>query len=370
MLAPVWLVALLGAALAADEASLTPRTPPAPAVVAGRTELPASPRWIVHVVTPRERLTQLAVRYGVTTAQILEWNEGRAERRAGEFPKGTRLRIHARRIPPPRERVEVEVAPGDTFSRIATRYRVEYRDLRAYNWPMDDEDVQPGRKVVVWVDPEFPPRTVNVRPGSPPPASALSVPQGARSVGRPQKGRLENGVQLPPSPLYTVREPAIAWASSHTIAVLQRGIADFRTRTGFAGEVQIASMSRARGGRFRPHVSHQSGRDVDIRLPQLPGARMGSEPNPDEIDWSASWELIRSLAALPEVQVIFLEIGLQRRVYQAALWEGATEAEIAPILQWPTTKGDGAIVRHSEGHDGHIHLRVRCGPDEPKCRGR
>ncbi len=26
------------------------------------------------------------------------------------------------------------------------------------------------------------------------------------------------------------------------------------------------------------------------------------------------------------------------------------------------------LVRHSDGHDTHIHVRVRCGDDEPRCR--
>ncbi len=69
--------------------------------------------------------------------------------------------------------------------------------------------------------------------------------------------------------------------------------------------------------------------------------------------------------------MIFLDIHLQRRVFQAALWEGATPEEIRPILLWPAGKGSGrALVRHEEGHDGHIHVRVRCGPDEPRCRPR
>jgi murein endopeptidase len=25
-------------------------------------------------------------------------------------------------------------------------------------------------------------------------------------------------------------------------------------------------------------------------------------------------------------------------------------------------------VRHSDGHDTHMHVRIRCGPDEPKCK--
>ncbi|RMG96322.1 MAG: LysM peptidoglycan-binding domain-containing protein [Deltaproteobacteria bacterium] len=349
---------------AADEAAASG---PAVAAAASQTKVLDRPRWIRHVVRPRERWSQIAVRYGVRIAKLKAWNEG-VEERYGRPKTGERLRVYARRIPPPRRRIEHVVQPGEDFGTIAARYRVEYRDLLAYNWPNRSAD--PGDVVTVWIDPDFPPRTVGVAPGPPLP-ERFDVPEGARSVGRPNRGRLEHGARLPDAPWYTVREPAIAYGSSHTLRVLMETLARFRHRTGYAGEILIGSISRPWGRRFPPHKSHQSGRDVDIRLPLLPGVPRKAEPHPDEIDWSATWELLREFAASGEVEVIFLDIHLQRRVFQAALWEGATPEEIRPILQWPAGKGSGrALVRHEEGHDGHIHVRVRCGPDEPKCRPR
>ncbi|MBK8264733.1 MAG: penicillin-insensitive murein endopeptidase [Nannocystis sp.] len=161
------------------------------------------------------------------------------------------------------------------------------------------------------------------------------------------------------------------WGSSHTIRALHAAIADFRHQSGFAGEIVIGSMSLRRGGRFAPHRSHQSGRDVDIRLPLLPALPLTAFPNADEIDWPAAWELVRALVRTGEIEVIFLEGPLQRRLYQAALWEGATPDQLREIIAWPNRKGhEGALVRHSRGHDGHIHVRFRCGPDEPRCRPR
>ena len=345
-----------GAHAAADDATTRTET-----VVLDR------PRWIRHVVRPRERWSQIAVRYGVRIAKLRAWNEG-VEERYGRPKTGERLRVYARRIPPPRRRIEHVVEPGEDFGTLAARYRVEYRDLLAYNWPNRSAD--PGETVVVWIDPAFPPRTVDVRPGPPIP-DRFDVPEGARSVGRPNRGRLEHGAQLPPAPWYTIREPRIAYGSSHTLRVLMQTLAAFRHRTGYEGTILIGSISRPWGRRFPPHKSHQSGRDVDIRLPLLPGVPQKAKPHPDEIDWSATWELLRSFAASAEVEVIFLDIHLQRRVFQAARWEGATPEAIRPILQWPPSEGSGrALVRHEPGHDGHIHARIRCGPDEPRCRPR
>jgi murein endopeptidase len=317
-------------------------------------------------VIPRERLSQIAARYGVTREDIVRWNDLSGPR--VELKRGTRLRVHARQVPPPREEIAYEVLEGDTWSSIAVKHHVDYRDLLGWNWPRPKE-LGPGHALTIWVDPGRP-RTVNLRYGPPPPPLPEGL-DGAQSVGRPARGRLRAGIQLPESDLYTRGHERWLWASSHTLRNLLTAIGEFRYSSGYEGELIIGSMSRRRGGRFPPHRSHQSGRDVDIRLPLLPGVPSNFSPNADEIDWAAAWELVRHLVATEEVEVIFLEGPLQRRLYQAALWEGAVAEELRPIIAWPNRQGnEKAIVRHSRGHDGHIHVRFRCGLDEPRCRPR
>ena len=80
-------------------------------------------------------------------------------------------------------------------------------------------------------------------------------------------------------------------------------VTEFRGRSGYEGTIEIASLSREVGRRLPPHVSHQSGRDVDIRLPLLPTVPVTRRPNPDEIDWLATWALIESLLARSDVHV-------------------------------------------------------------------
>ena len=337
-----------------------PAPPPA-----ARLEADAPRTWVVHVVTPHERLSQIAARYAVKRDEIAEWNK-LSSRRAAVKP-GQRLRVHARRAPPPRQAITYTALPEDTWASIAVRHRVDLRDLQADNWPK--RQLQPGDQLTVWIDPGRP-RTVNVAPGPPPPPLPPGL-DGALSVGTPSRGRLKDAVQLPESPLYTRGFDRWLWGSTHTIESLITAIGDFRAQSGFEGEIVIGSMSLRRGGRFRPHRSHQSGRDVDVRLPLLPGIPLTAFPNADEIDWPAAWELVSALVRTGEVEVIFLEGPLQRRLYQAALWEGADPEQLREVIAWPNRKGnERAIVRHSRGHDGHIHVRFRCGHDEPRCRPR
>jgi len=188
------------------------------------------------------------------------------------------------------------------------------------------------------------------------------------SRGQPQYGRLKDGVLLPESPLWSRRDDAQLWASSHTIETMRQAFTQLRVENGYSGEIVIGSISRKRGGKFRPHRSHQTGLDIDIRLPLLPTAKPGTYPNPDSVDWLALWELIEAFVDTGEVSMIFFDHRLQRRLYRAALWEGKTPEELATIIHWPHKKQKWqTIVRHSHGHKGHIHVRLLCAPEEERC---
>lgn len=255
------------------------------------------------------------------------------------------------------------VEEGESWTDVAIAYRVDRRRLQSYNWRK--KSLEPGTELSIWTDPGRP-RTVNVDAGPPLPQS-IEVEPGGRSVGRPQIGRIENAVQLPERPWYTRGKLEQLWGSSHTILQVQEALALFRHRTGFRGEVVIGAISRQRGRRFPPHQSHQSGRDIDVRLPLLPGLGPKLNPRPHEVDWPAAWELIRAFVDTGEVQFIFLDKKLHRRLYEAARWEGASHDTLAELISSIDDRRT-APVRHSGGHDGHIHVRIKCGTDEPQCR--
>src|SRR5690606_3218491 len=190
---------------------------------------------------------------------------------------------------------------------------------------------------------------------------------GGLSLGAPNRGRLQSGVQLPSSDTYTVRDPDIAWGSSHAIEVLVNTIARFRQESGYSGSLIVGAISKRGGGRFRPHRSHQSGRDVDIRLPKIPGAPKGSE-SPLHIDWVATWYLIKAFADSKEVEYIFLDYPRQRKLYAAARSAGATKAELEKLIQFPAAQNsNNGLVRHAKGHTQHIHVRIKCAKHNTQC---
>jgi hypothetical protein len=322
-----------------------------------------TPRSVEHEVTPGERIADIAVRYGVDPRDVTDANGLDAWTR--RVAVGKTLRVVARRMPPDRERHVVRVGEDDTWSSIAIAHRVPTRMLRAYNW--HKKRLRVGDDVVVWTDPGAP-RTIHTST-SPSDLPDIEPMPGGLSKGRPQRGRVVDPVELPESRCYTRGKPERMWGSSHAIAELQRSVARLRYEASYRGEIVIGAISLEGGGAFPPHRSHQSGRDVDIRLPLLPGIASRRSPHPDEVDWVATWALVDALLGGGEVTVVFLDRKLQRRLYEAARWEGVSHERLGELLQALDPERLGTVIRHADGHDGHLHVRFRCSADEPDCRG-
>ena len=328
-----------------------------------RTTVLGQPEWVDHVVRPRERIGQIAVRYGVTREELAAWNRLGGKR--ARLQAGKKLKVFIDRVPPPREEIVYTIAPGDDWAGVAVRHRVALADLKAWNSRKLGRPLEPGKKMKIWIDPGAP-RTVHCRRGHPPPP--IEFRKDAVSLGHPSGGRLLRGILLPLSPLWKRGRADQVWASSHTLATLIEAFTRLRVEIGYAGEIFIGSISRRRGGKFRPHASHRTGLDIDIRLPLLPGVPLETYPIPDAVDWPALWELIEALIDTGEVSVIFLDHRLQEHLYWAARWDGKTPEELAPIIHWPRRERKWeAIVRHSRNHKGHIHVRLLCGPEERRC---
>lgn len=350
--------------------------PPAAAALAASTTEAA--RWVQHRVIPGERLAEIAERYGVAVTKILQWNELQAPKPL--LRVGQKLRIWTAATAPERAKQHYTVRQGDSWSKIAKRFDVDQTRLRR-DWNPQQAELSPGEQLVVWVDrsPEgadSPVLTSSVgsvsAPIAPSPPLALLAPLPAghsgRSVGTPTRGRLLGGVQLPEqSALYTVRNPEHSFGTSLTVATLQSALADFRRDTGFERELVVCDMSRQGGGRFRPHRSHTSGRDVDIRLPLRRGVPDGTIPRAASlVDWDAAWALVKSLVDTGQVRYVFLARQRQRPLYEAARRAGETAESLEALMQYPR-RSLAAVVRHSVGHIKHIHVRFRCAADESQC---
>ncbi len=326
------------------------------------------PRVIKYTVAPDDTLPDIAERFGTTVGDLAERNRLKPGR---TLKAGRRIEVFAARFPVPRLRVRYQTRPGDTWESIAAGFGTTVEALKGHNRRARRlRTLPPKMRLQTWVESALP----HLAEHGPrlPWTFEPTAPADSLSRGWPTGGRLTNGAALPESPLYTLRTPDRAYGSTHAMRVLQHAIAAFRHETGYPGEVLVCSLSKPRGGRFPPHKSHTSGRDIDVGLLAYPGFPRGEgrKARGGEVDWAATWLLMRHFIETGEVTYIFLSYHLQPALYDAARALGATDEELARTIQWPGPKGKTkAIIRHARGHTGHFHVRVKCGPDEPRCKG-
>jgi murein endopeptidase len=221
-----------------------------------------------------------------------------------------------------------------------------------------------GETLQIWVDPVIF-ETIQAEWEAPP----WGVRPGAFGVGTANEGQLVNAVELPESDLYVRKAPRSAYGTTTTVRSLVAALTEFRSTSPYGGVVYISAISRPRGGTLGQHKSHQTGRDVDIRLPLREEIPQKLSPIPSRrVDWLATYQLIRAIVNTQQVVYVFLDYKLQRKMHRAAEAAGVETEELAWMMQWPRgRKASRGVVRDSPGHDDHFHVRFRCGIAEPEC---
>lgn len=318
-------------------------------------------QWLIHKVTPTESPDQIAFRYGVRPESLRMWNGIKAE--TTKLRPGTRIKVQPRKAPPARRKYDYWVQPGDTWWSIGTSFGVDSRDLRSANAAMPQKFVS-GTAIEIWIDP-----VVYVWATE---ESDPQIPRGIRlgsvGIGPPQGGRLVNGVQLPPNEAYVLKLPPSSFGTTHAVGHVARAMDEFRKASAYRSPLMIGSMSGKHGGPLSGHKSHQTGRDLDIRLPLRERFQQHIPVTPVRVDWVALWHLVDAFDAAGDVVVIFLDYEMQERLYKAAKALEVSEARLSQMLQYPHgNKATLGLIRHSPGHLAHIHIRFSCGSHEPEC---
>src|SRR5437764_593142 len=84
---------------------------------------------------------------------------------------------------------------------------------------------------------------------------------------------------------------------------------------------------RARRLRARCHASHQSGRDADLGYYYKPGYQAWYQPaSVYTMDRARSWAFVRALVTETDVEAIFIDMRVQRLLYEYALSAGEDRA--------------------------------------------
>lgn len=203
------------------------------------------------------------------------------------------------------------------------------------------------------------------------PGHAVTIADGATSLGTPNHGTLAAGIQLPFDPTrYTRRDAKRSYATSQTLRTIQAAFTSLRRDRGVHAEVMIGDISLPRGGSFAPHVSHTSGRDIDIRLVLAGG--LGRETIPflaEQVDWDATWALVHSFLETGDVSYVFLDFQHQAHLHAAGLRAGVHAQVLEQWFAWPDGYDSASIIRHEPGHRAHMHVRLGCTGQGPRCEG-
>lgn len=167
-----------------------------------------------------------------------------------------------------------------------------------------------------------------------------------------------NGVLLTSGAHWQVVYPDNAWATSETIESLKRAIAAAYARLpGGSPSLYIGDLSAQSGGPLSPHLSHQSGRDVDIGYFRIdPANRWWADASATTLDVVRTWIFLRALVIETDVEAIFIDVSLQRLLKSHALGLGEDAAWVERLFG-VDRPGRPSLIRHEPQHRNHLHVR-------------
>jgi murein endopeptidase len=179
---------------------------------------------------------------------------------------------------------------------------------------------------------------------------------GSMSVGTPNAGRLFNGVKMPQGEHWRFTTPDAAWGTEETVGFVTRCIEEVADRFPGTSALPVGHISARRGGPLSPHVSHQSGRDVDLGYYYTDGSPWYTRATDANLDRPRTWQLVRCLVTETDVEMILIDVSVQRllRQYAESIGEGAS---------WLDSVFNGVagslppVLRHASGHATHLHVR-------------
>lgn len=310
-----------------------------------------------HTVVAGDSLWQVAHDNGCRVGDLRRVNE----LGSGPLQVGTKLKIPycTGKAEGPRVRSH-RVEAGDTLSGIAVRYGTTVSQIRDSNG-LDGDVIMVGQTLLI--DSGTPRRSIRVIPG--------------QSRGRPQKGTLVGGAQLPHSPLYFRRRPDWVWGAQHVVDHTRRAIDAVHRKHPKVHRLAIGDISARGGGPLPGHGSHQSGRDIDLGL-YFRGVPDGYpeefvKASKGKLDAAATWALVQAFHRASKTSSgpakIFLDYEVQGTLYKAARKSGVSRKALAGIFQYPDGRwAKNRFVQHVPKHDDHLHVRFKCPPRDEGCR--
>jgi penicillin-insensitive murein endopeptidase len=179
---------------------------------------------------------------------------------------------------------------------------------------------------------------------------------GSLSVGRTNGGALVSGVPMPEGANWQLVSPGLAWGTRETVDALAHAIDAVSARFPDTPKAFIGNISAKNGGHLHPHVSHQSGRDVDLGYYLTEGHRWYANASGPSLDRPRTWHLVRTLIVDSDIDLILVDLQIQRMLKAYALSIGEDPAWLDEIFQ-VGGKSRRPLLFHVNGHATHLHVR-------------
>lgn len=178
---------------------------------------------------------------------------------------------------------------------------------------------------------------------------------GPMSIGKPNAGLLFNAVPMPNGDAWALVDPSHAWGTDETVDYLRTVIASVASAYADSPKLMIGHISARSGGYLKPHLSHQSGRDVDLGYYYLGGSRWYQRVDAQNLDRERTWALVRALVTETDVELLLIDRSVQALLADYAESKGENKEWLRLLFH-----GKGSvppIIRHAPGHATHLHAR-------------
>lgn len=179
---------------------------------------------------------------------------------------------------------------------------------------------------------------------------------GPASLGKTNAGALFGALQMQESSLWNIVNPRETYGTAETIAYLSHAIERVNQKFPDTAPINIGDISRPKGGHFVPHVSHQSGRDVDLGFYYKDGSAWYARANTSNLDLQRTWALIKYTITETDVEVIFVDRSIQALLRTHATEAGEDQAWLKHVFGGPGSNLRPMLL-HEKGHKTHLHIR-------------
>jgi penicillin-insensitive murein endopeptidase len=161
---------------------------------------------------------------------------------------------------------------------------------------------------------------------------------------------------MPEGEGWYIVNPKETWGTPETVEFIAHTVRRVNEMFPDTPVLPIGDISDEDGGHLVPHVSHQSGRDVDLGYYYTNGAKWYSIANADNLDFPRTWAFVKTTITETDVQAMFMDRKIQRLLREYATSIGEDPAWLESIFGGPESTVRPLII-HEDGHASHIHVR-------------